>query len=114
MFTWKCSSIFNKIDMSSTCATRYCLRVNNDKWLLQTIPHPSLVKSKSMFSFAAPKIPNSLPLSLRETSNVSLFKAHLKSYFCLLLLRMLPMLNNCAMFLVVVFIHLFIFDSVGI
>ena len=60
--------------------TRYCLRVNNDEWLLQTMPHPSLVKSKSMFSFAAPKIGYSLPLSLRETSSVSLFKAHLKSY----------------------------------
>ena len=61
--------------------TRYCLRVNNDKWLLQTMPHPSLVKSKSMFSFAASKIWYSLPLSLRETSSVSLFKAHLKSYY---------------------------------
>ena len=59
----------------------YCLRVNNDKWLLQTMPHPSLVKSKSMFSFAAPKIWNCLPLSLREISSVSLFKTHLKSYF---------------------------------
>ena len=36
-------------------STRYCLRVNNDKWLLQTMSHPSLVKSKSMFSFAAQK-----------------------------------------------------------
>ena len=62
-------------------STHYCLRVNNDKWLLQTMPHPSLVKSKSMFSFAAPKIWNSLPLSLREISSVSLFKTHLKSYF---------------------------------
>ena len=42
---------------------------------------PSLVKSKSMFSFAAPKIWNSLPLSLCETNSVSLFKAHLKSHF---------------------------------
>ena len=45
------------------------------------MPHPSLVKSKSMFSFAAPKIWNSLPLSLHETCSVLLFKAHLKSYF---------------------------------
>ena len=44
------------------------------------MPHPSLVKSKSMFSFAAPKIWNSLPLPLREISSVSLFKTHLKSY----------------------------------
>ena len=56
-------------------------KVNNDKWLLQTMPHPSLVKSKSMFSFAAPKIWNSLPLPLREISSASLFKTHLKSYF---------------------------------
>ena len=62
------------------------------------MPHPSLVKSKSMFSFAAPKIWNSLPLPLREISSVSLFKMHLKSYFLILLLRMLPVLNNCAMF----------------
>ena len=33
-----------------------------------------------MFFFAAPKICNSLRLSLRETSSVSLFKANLKSY----------------------------------
>ena len=63
---------------ASTC---YCLRVNNDKCLLQTMPHPSLVKSKSMFSLAAPKIWNFLPLSLREISSASLFKTHLKSYF---------------------------------
>ena len=62
-------------------STRYCLRVNNDKWLLQTVPYPSLVKSKSMFSFTAPKIWSSLPLPLREISSVSLFKTHLKSYF---------------------------------
>ena len=62
-------------------STHYCLRVNHDKWLLQTMPHPSLVKSKSMFSFAAPKIWNSLPLPRREISSVSLFKTHLKSYF---------------------------------
>ena len=62
-------------------STRYCLRVNDDKWLLQTLPYPNLVKSKSMFSFAAPKIWNSLPFSLRETSSVSLFKSRLKSYF---------------------------------
>ena len=62
-------------------STRYCMLVNNDKWLLQTMPHPSLVKSKFMFSFVALKIWNSLPLSPRETSSVSLFKAHLKSYF---------------------------------
>ena len=62
-------------------STRYCLRVSNDKWLLQTMPHSSLVKSKSMFFFAAPKTWNSLPLPLREISSVSLFKTHLKSYF---------------------------------
>ena len=64
-------------------STRYCMRVNNNKWLLQTMPHPSLVKCKStgMFSLAASKIWNSLPLSLREISSVSLFKTHLKSYF---------------------------------
>ena len=45
------------------------------------MPHPSLVKSKFMFCFAALRMWNSLPLSLRETSSVSLFKAHLKSYF---------------------------------
>ena len=45
------------------------------------MPHSSLVKSKSMFSFAAPKIRNSLLLSLRETTSVSLFKALSKSYF---------------------------------
>ena len=34
-----------------------------------------------MFYFAASKIWNSLLLLLRETSSVSLFKAHLKFYF---------------------------------
>ena len=62
-------------------STRYCLPVNNDNWLLQTMPHRSLVKSKSMFSFAALKVWNSLPLLLRQTNSVSFFNAHLKSYF---------------------------------
>ena len=62
-----------KLLCSRFASTRYCLRVNNNKWLVQTMPHPSLVESKPMFSFAAPKIWNSLPLSLRETSGVSLF-----------------------------------------
>ena len=51
-----------------------------------------------MFSFAVPKIWNSLLLPLRKISSVSLFKTHLKSYFLILLLRMLPVLNNCTMF----------------
>ena len=40
-----------------------------------------LAWSNLMFSFAAPKIWNALPISLRETSSVLLFKARLKSYF---------------------------------
>ena len=77
----KAPAYLRKLICPRFALTRYCLRVNNDKWLLQTMPHPSLVKSKSMFSLAAPKIWNSLPLSLREANGVSFFKAHLKSYF---------------------------------
>ena len=74
-------SYLRKLIYPRFASTRYCLRANNDKWLLQIIPHPSLIKSKSMFSFVVPKIWNSSPLPLRQISSVSLFKTHLKSYF---------------------------------
>ena len=51
----------------------YCLRVNNDKSLLQNVSHLNLVKSELTFSFAASKIWNSLPLPLLEIDSVSLF-----------------------------------------
>lgn len=66
---------------SRSFSSRYNLRVNDDKWLLQNSSQLNYVKSESMFSFASPKIWNSLPLSLREIESVSLFKAHLKSPF---------------------------------
>ena len=62
-------------------SNRYCLRANDDKWFLQTLSNLNFIRSKSMFSFAAPKVWNSLPLSLREIDSVSIFKAHLKSHF---------------------------------
>ena len=86
LLTHKClhgnaPAYLRKLICPRSASTRYCLHVNNDKWLPQTMPHPSLVKSKSMFSFAAPKIWNFLPLPLREVSSVSFFKTHLKSRF---------------------------------
>lgn len=59
----------------------YNLRVHDDRWLLQPVTDLNFVKSKSMFSFAAPKVWNSLPLSLREIDSLSLFKTRLKTYF---------------------------------
>ena len=67
---------------SRSVSERYSLRVNDDNWLLQTITSLNFAKSQSMFSYASPKVWNSLPLSLREIETLSLFKKRLKAFYC--------------------------------
>ena len=57
------------------------LRVNDDNWLLQTVTSLNFARSQSMFSYASPKIWNSLPLSLREIKTLYLFKNRLREYY---------------------------------
>ena len=66
---------------SRSVSERYCLHVNDDNWLLQTVISLNFATSQSMFSCASPKIWNLLPLSLREIETLSLFKKRLKAYY---------------------------------
>ena len=70
----------NSITSRSVLA-RYSLRVNDDYWLLQTITSLNFARSQSMFSYASPKVWNSLPLSVREIETSYLFKKSLKAYY---------------------------------
>ena len=66
---------------SRSVSERYSLRVNDDNWLLQTVTSLNFAISQSMFSYASPKVWNSLPLSLREIETLSLFKKRLKAFY---------------------------------
>ena len=68
---------------SRSVPARYSLRNtrNDDNWLLQTVTSLNLARSQSMFSYASPKIWNSLPLSLREIETLYLFKKSLKVHY---------------------------------
>ena len=66
---------------SRSVSARYSLRVNDDNWLLQTVTSLNFARSQSMFSYALPKVWNSLPLSLREIETLYLFKKRLKAYY---------------------------------
>ena len=66
---------------SRSVVARLNLRVNDDNWLLQTVTSLNFVKSQSMFSYASPKIWNSLPLFLREIETLYLFKKRVKAYY---------------------------------
>ena len=64
---------------SPSVSERYSLRVNDDNWLLQTVTSLNFARSQSMFSYASPKVWNSLPLSLRIIKTLYLFKKRLKA-----------------------------------
>ena len=81
MPAWLCSYIFEKFVNSRSVAARYCLRVNDGDWLLQTVTTLNFSRSQSMFSYVAPKVWNSLALSLREIETLYLFKKRLKAYY---------------------------------
>ena len=66
---------------SRSVSARYSLRVNDDNWLLQTITTLNFARSHSVFSYAPPKIWNSLSLSLLEIGTLSFFKKRLKAYY---------------------------------
>ena len=66
--------------MICSVLARYSLHVNDDNWLLQTVTSLNFARSQSMFSYASPKVWNSLPLSLREIETLYLFKIRLKAY----------------------------------
>ena len=70
----------NLIKFRSVLA-RYSLRINDNNWLLQTITCLNFARSQFMFSYASPKLWNSLPLSLRGIETLSLFKKLLKAYY---------------------------------
>ena len=86
LLTHKClhgyvpTSLKNLIN-SRSVSERYSLRVNDDNWLLQTVTSLNFASTQSMFSFASPKVWNSLPLSLHEIETLSLFKKRLKAYY---------------------------------
>ena len=57
------------------------LRIDNDKSLLAyKTPYPQEYRNRG-FSFASPKHWNRLPASVRESSSVSTFKRHLKTFY---------------------------------
>ena len=66
---------------SRSVSAGYSLRVHDDNWLLQTITSLNFAWPQSMFSYALPKVWNSLPLCLREIETLSLFKKRLKAYY---------------------------------
>ena len=66
---------------SRSVSARYSLPVNDDDGLLQTITSFNFARSKSIFSYAFPKVWNSLPLSLVEIETLYLFKKRLKAYY---------------------------------
>ena len=51
---------------SRSVSARHSLRVDDDNWLLETVTNFNFAGSQAMFSFASPKVWNSLPLSLRK------------------------------------------------
>ena len=66
---------------SRSVSARYCLRVNNDNWLLQTVTSLNFFRSQSMFSYALTRIWNSLPPSQREIETLHFFKKRLKTFY---------------------------------
>ena len=76
---WLCSYIFEKFNQILFCLVRYSLHVDVDNWLLLTVTSLNCARSQPMFSYASPKVWNSLPLSLREIGTLSLFKKRLKA-----------------------------------
>ena len=61
--------------------SRYSLRMNNDRFLLQqtTLRTLSTLGDRS-FTVAGPELWNSLPLQIRSSTNISTFKPQLKTY----------------------------------
>ena len=86
LLTHKCvhgyaPSYLKNLINSRSVSARYSLRVNDDNWLLQTVTSLNFARSQSMFSYASPKIWNSLPLSLRKIETLYFFKKLLKAYY---------------------------------
>ena len=60
---------------------RYCLRRNNDRFLLVIPNKPCYQKMENAFSYAAPTVWNNLPYHIRSIGELSKFKTALKTYF---------------------------------
>ena len=62
-------------------SSRYNLRINNDKFLLETLDKPRYLKMENAFSFSGPKIWNSIPSNIRSVNDVNIFKTMLKTHY---------------------------------
>ena len=51
-----------------------------EKSLLQERAHPNKLYGERAFATAGPKLWNALPLSIRQSSSVGIFKSNLKTY----------------------------------
>ena len=51
-----------------------------EKALLQERDHPNKLYGERAFATAGPKLWNSLPQDIRQSSSVEIFKSHLKTY----------------------------------
>ena len=80
----------------------YCLRVYDDKWLLQMVTSLNFARSQSMFLHASPKVWNSLPLCLHEIETLHLFQKRIKAYYFDLAFGILSLFDASILLLIAV------------
>ena len=60
---------------------RYSVRLDNDYFLLEVIPHTNIKRAEGAFSFIGPRIWNELPFRLRCMTDLPMFKKSLKTHY---------------------------------
>ena len=67
--------------LSTRDIKRRSSRLDDDFYLLKTLPAPRFTKTEAAFSYYGPKVWNVLPYSIRCITNIEQFKKCLKSYY---------------------------------